>query len=66
MHEVTIIVHYPPKIIEVKTYLNTTKVKLLVASRVKLPYLKCRYMAEKYAYSRGVIFSITNNANMVG
>ena len=66
LHEVTIIIHYPPTIIEVKTLLNTTKVKLPVASCVNSPYLKCIYMVEKYAYSRGVILSLTNNANKVG
>ena len=34
----TIIVQYPPKNMEVKTHLNTTKVELLITSRVNPPY----------------------------
>ena len=66
LHEVTIIVHYPPKTIVGKTHLNTTKVKLPVASSDNQPYLKCKYMVEKYAYSRGVVHCLTNNASKVG
>ena len=66
LHEVTNIVPYPPKIIEVKTHLITTKVKLPVVSRVNQANLECIYMAEKYACSRGVIHSLTSNANVEG
>ena len=33
----TFIIHYPPQIMEVKTHLDTTKVKLPVTSRVNPP-----------------------------
>ena len=62
----TTVLHGPPKITEAKTHLNTSSVKLPVTSRVNPPYLKCIYMVEKKAYSRGVIFSLTNNVSMVG
>ena len=61
----TIILHEPPKIMEMKTHLTISSVKLPVTSRVNTPYLKCIHMIEKHAYIRGVIHSLTNNANMV-
>ena len=62
----TIILHDPPKIMEVKTQINTSSVKHPATSRVDQPYLKCIYMIEKNADSRNVIYSVTNTANMVG
>ena len=60
--------HYTihPKILALKTHLIISSVKLSVTTRVNPPYLHCIHMVEKYAYSRGVIHSLTNNANMVG
>ena len=66
LHEVSTIVHDLPKFEDVKSLLNTSSVKLPVASRVNPPYLKCIHMVEKYVYSRGVNDSLTNNAKMVG
>ena len=66
LHEVSTQVQDPPKIIEIKTHLNTSCVKLPVTSRVNRLYLKCIHMAKKFAYSRGGTHSLTNNANMVG
>ena len=51
---------------EVNFCLNTTSVKLLVTSRVNPPYLKCIYMVEKYANTRGVNPLLINIANMFG
>ena len=49
-----------------KTHLNTSTAKLPVTSRVNPSHLKYIHMVEKYAYTRGVTDSLTNNANMVG
>ena len=65
LHEVSFKVEDPPEIMEVKTPLNTSNVKIPVTSRVKLPYSKCIHMVLMYAYSIGVIHSSTNIANMV-
>ena len=46
---------------EVKTRLNTTGVKLPVASCVNPPFLEGIYMVEKYAGSRVVIHCLTSN-----
>ena len=62
----TIILYDPPKIMEVKTDLNISSIKLPVTQRFKPPYLTYIYMVEKYAYSRGVIHSLTNTASLVG
>ena len=51
---------------EVKTHLNTSSVKLSVTARVNPTYLKCIYIVGKITNSKGVIHSVTNNANMVG
>ena len=65
LHEVWTEVQGPPKIMEVKTHLNTSNVKLPVTSCVNSPYLKCIHMVEKSAYSRGVIHSLTNISKVV-
>ena len=62
----TIVLHDPPKIMEIKTDLKTSRVKFPVTARVNPAYLKCLYMVEKYAKSRVVIHSVTDNENMVG
>ena len=59
------IVYHPPKIMEVKTRLNTTGVKLPVASRVNPPFFKCLLMVERYVKSRDVIHCLTNNEIML-
>ena len=50
---------------ELSTHLNISSIKHPVTSRVNPPCVKCIHMVEKFAYSRGVIHSLTNNANMV-
>ena len=66
LHKAWTIVPDPPKIMDVNSPLNTSSLKFLVTSRVNPPYLKCIHMVEIYAYSRGVIHSLTNDVNMVG
>ena len=53
----TIILHDPPKTVEMKPHLNLSSVKLPVTSRVN-PYLKYIHMVEKYVYNRGAIHSL--------
>ena len=64
LHKVSTKIPNPHIIMEVKSHLNTSSVRLPVISRVSPPYLKCIHMVEKYACSRDVIHSLTNNANM--
>ena len=52
----TNILHEPPKIMEEKTHLNTSTVKLPVTSRVNPPSMKNMDIVEKYDYSRCVIY----------
>ena len=66
LHEASTIVHDPPKVMDVNTLLSTSSLKFPVTSRVYPPYMKCKHMVEKKAYSRGVIHSLTNNPNMAG
>ena len=66
LHEVLTIVQDPPKIVEVKSPLNTSSSRLPITSRVNSPHFKCIHMVGKYAYSRDVIESLTSNANIVG
>ena len=60
------IVYHSTKIVAVKFCLKTASVKVPVTSRVNPLCLKCMYMIGKYANSRDVILSLTNNAIMGG
>ena len=47
LHEVSTIVHDPPKIIDVNSLISTSCLRLTVTPRVNPPYLKCIHMVEK-------------------
>ena len=59
------IVKHQPKIMEVKTRLYATSVKPPLTSRVNPLVLKWINMVEKYANSRDLLHSLTNNALML-